>query len=347
MWKKRIQTAGWYTLALLVLALLVTAMQQKDHAVCKEIKVEIEGAQDHVFVDEKDVLRILKQQGATVGSTLASVPLRRLETLLEKDPWIRQADLFFDNNQVLQVKIEESEPLARIFTLQGNSFYIDSSGQRLPLSDKLSARVPVITSFPSDKNRLSAPDSAVLQDVKQIAQYIQKDSFWMEQVAQIDITPQRTYELIPVLGNQVVMLGDATDLDKKFDRLFSFYKQVWAKAGFEKYESIDVRYKGQVVAIRKGTGKQWADSSKAMQVLNNSIARMNAAMKDSTGATPVMLSPAAAGKDSATAAATKPPVKRATAKQAAARNTQAARTPARTVLHKGQPRAVMPKKVKR
>ena len=87
--------------------------------------------------------------------------------------------------------IEEREPIARVFTLQGSSFYIDSSCMRLPLSDKLSARVPMFTSFPSDKKILSRPDSLVLNDVKQIAQYIQQDSFLMAQVAQIDITPQR------------------------------------------------------------------------------------------------------------------------------------------------------------
>ncbi len=345
MWKKRIQTIGWYTLALLMLALLVTAMQKKDHAVCKDIRVEIEGAQDHVFVDEKDILNILKRNGAATGSVLADVPLRRLETLLEKDPWIRQADLFFDNNQVLQVKIQESEPLARIFTLQGNSFYIDSSGQRLPLSDKLSARVPVITSFPSDKSRLSGPDSAVLQDVKHIARFIRSDSFWIAQVGQIDITPQRTYEMIPVLGNQVVRLGDATDLDKKFDRLFSFYKQVWTKAGFEKYETIDVQYNGQVVAIRKGTGRPLMDSARAMQMLSSSVTRMNAAIQDS-GSNRAAITPSLTVQRDSTAAV-KPPVKRPVTRPVS-RTVQPARTPGKQVLHsRTQPRAVMPRKVKR
>jgi cell division protein FtsQ len=53
--------------------------------------------------------------------------------------------LFFDNNEVLQVVIDEREPIARIFTVAGNSYYIDSSLERLPLSDKMSARLPVFT----------------------------------------------------------------------------------------------------------------------------------------------------------------------------------------------------------
>jgi len=69
--------------------------------------------------------------------------------------------------------------------LNGNSYYIDSSCKRLPLSDELSARVPMFTSFRSEKKVLSRPDSLVLQDIKHIAQYIRRDSFLMAQVAQL------------------------------------------------------------------------------------------------------------------------------------------------------------------
>jgi len=72
----------------------------------------------------------------------------------------------------------------------------------------------MFTSFPSDKKKLSKPDSLVMDDVKHIAQYIQKDSFLMAQVAQIDITPQRTYEITPVLGDQLIKIGNADDLEE-------------------------------------------------------------------------------------------------------------------------------------
>lgn len=345
MWKKRIQTAGWWALGLAILVLLVMAMRKKDQAVCSDIKIEIEGAQDHVFVDEKDVLDVLKRNGATVKAIVSNIPLRRLETLLEKNAWIKQANLFFDNNQVLQVKIEEREPLARVFALDGSSFYIDSSGLRLPLSDQLSARVPVFTSFPSGNARLSGPDSAVLQDIKHIAQFIARDSFWMAQVSQVDITPHRTYEMIPVLGNQVIELGNADNLDKKFDRLFSFYKQVWTKTGFEKYEKIDVQYEGQVVAVKKGTGKQAIDSAGAMAVLTSSTAQMNAMLSDTSARTAAPAAAAAPAKDSASHAKTPPAKNRQTgnAKHAAA----PAKQPVKTTAHGTQPKAVMPAKGKK
>ncbi|RFM26201.1 cell division protein FtsQ/DivIB [Deminuibacter soli] len=353
MWKKRIQFIAWCTLGAGILVLLVMAMRKKDEAQCTDIKIEIEGAQDHVFVDEKDVLDVLKRNGAAVKAPLAGIPLRRLETILEKDAWIKEANLFFDNNHVLQVKIEEREPLARVFTKQGNSFYIDSSGKRLPLSDKLSARVPVFTSFPSERVHLSGPDSAVLQDVRHIADFIARDSFWVEQVSQIDITSQHTYEMTPVLGNQVIMLGDASDLEGKFGRLLSFYKQVWTKTGFEKYEKIDVQYSGQVVAVKKGTAKQVIDSARAMEVLTNGMAQVNSMLGDTSGVRKLAAQAtlAKAVKDTAHTAAAAPPkppaVRPKPGAATAAGNKHpaaAAKPPAGTAVHGGapKPRAVMP-----
>ncbi|MGB3006111.1 MAG: hypothetical protein WBC06_06365, partial [Chitinophagaceae bacterium] len=82
------------------------------------------------------------------------------------------------------------------------------------------------------------------------ANYIFKNPFWQSQVAQIDITPEGTFEMIPVVGNHTVKLGDGENISNKFRRLMVFYKQVLSKTGFDKYKIIDVQYAGQVVVSR-------------------------------------------------------------------------------------------------
>ena len=158
--------------------------------------------------------------------------------------------LLAKGNNDTHVTVTEKEPVARIFTTGNNSFYIDSAGRKMPLSDKMSARVPVFTGFP-DKKVLSAKDSVLLNDVRTTANFIASDSFWTAQVAQIDITDQNTFEMTPVVGNHTVKLGNGDDIGKKFNRLMIFYKQVLSKTGFDKYKMIDVQYKGQVVASKQ------------------------------------------------------------------------------------------------
>jgi len=334
MWKKSLHISLWSLTIAGICILFIAAMQKKEEKKCSNINIEIRGANNHVFVDRKDILEIISETGATEGKEISTIELKKVEERIEKNAWIKKAELFFDNKQVLHANIEEREPIARVFTLQGRSYYIDSGCNRLPLSDKLSARVPMFTSFPSDKKILSHRDSSVLMDVQQIASYIQQDSFWMAQVAQIDIARNGTYEMIPVIGEQVIRLGDATKLDEKFTKLKNFYQQVWAKTGFEKYAIIDVQYANQVVATKRGADKLYMDTAKAMQEFDNASQQIKSVLNDTAFTVPVV-KPVTV-KDSLTDAA-----KQNDGKKTIKNGTTAKKT--NTIINKKNPKAVMKK----
>ncbi|MEJ7827686.1 MAG: hypothetical protein WKF91_05810 [Segetibacter sp.] len=279
LWRKRYTTIVWITLSAVSLVLLIASVRYKNNKVCKGVNVEIVGTENNFFVDKKEVTDALTASGTIKGEPLANINLRMLENRLKKNKWIAKAELFFDNNEVLQVVVKEKIPVARIFTAEGSSFYIDSSCRHLPLSNKLSARVPMFTNFPTDRVKLSKPDSALMASVKELAMFIQADDFWKAQAAQIDITPDG-FEMVPTVGNHIVQLGNGEDYKEKFDRLFSFYKQVWTKVGFEKYEKIAVQFKDQVVATKRGSFATRVDSAKAMEALNDLLAKTQQANEE-------------------------------------------------------------------
>ena len=250
--RKVLFIAVWLCIGGGMLTLLLAAITKKKRGECSDYTIVLKGQSGNYFIDQKDVQQLLMKAtgGAIKGQPIASFDLFKLEQMLEHNTWINDAELYFDNNDVLHVTVSEKEPVARIFTETGSSFYIDSAGRKMPLSDKLSARVPVFTGFTANKV-LSASDSVLLNDVRTTANFIVNDPFWMSQVAQIDITADKTFEMIPVVGNHTVKLGDGTDIDKKFHRLMVFYKQVLSKTGFDKYKLIDVQYKGQIVAAKQ------------------------------------------------------------------------------------------------
>jgi cell division protein FtsQ len=272
------------------IVLFGAAMIIKNHKACTDIKVEITGADEHLFIDEKDVKDLINEHSNLENKKMNEVNLKAIETELEKTPWVKNAELFFDNNQILQVRIEERQPVGRVFTVEGSSFYIDSSGVRLPLSDKLSARVPMFTNFPSDKAVMAASDSELLQGVVQMGKFITADSFWRAQIAQVYITPQGTFELTPTVGNQTIVFGDADDLDNKFNNLYTFYKKAWLQNGINTYSKLDVRFENQVVGVKRGAEISVADTAKANAaiqalMIDKSTVKAKATMpaKDSTG----------------------------------------------------------------
>ena len=251
-----------------VLVLLVAAIRYRNNNTCKGYLIGISGPPTGFFIGKKDIASLLAPAGGLKiqDRPIQSFDLRHMETTLEKNIWIRKARLFFDNNGILHVDVTERTPATRIFTTEGNSFYLDSEGVQLPVIAALPARLPVFTGYPSRTVSHQGTDSLLTETILRLSRFIRSDSFWSAQIAQVNILPDRTFELEPEIGDHRVTFGDGNDIGPKFHRLFLFYSEVLSRTGFDKYQRIDVSYAGQVIATRKGTGQSRYDS---LQGMNN------------------------------------------------------------------------------
>lgn len=267
--KQSINVLLWSIIAAAGIVLLVAAVQSKNIQTCKGIEIEISGVSNNFFIDQSDVIRIIHNfvGGKPAGKKISAFNLRDIENNLEKDVWIRNAELFFDNNEILRVSVDEREPVARVFSKDGQSFYIDSSVKILPLSTKFSARLPVFTGFPHKTVFLSRADSALIKEIKKISMLMQADSFLMAMIEQVDITAQRSFEMIPKIGDQLIVFGNAADAEEKLSKLKLFYKEVITKQGWSKYSVINLQYKNQVVAKIKDAADKSSDSLRALQIM--------------------------------------------------------------------------------
>lgn len=233
--------AAWLLVICGMTTLLIAANRKEEAHVCKDIMIGIRALGGQYYIEKEDVMKLIGN-GARPGMRVSAINLAQLEHTLEANSWIRDAELYVDSRDVLHIAVSEREPIARVFTTGGSSFYMDSSGHRMPLLDKVSVRVPVFTGFTGTQ----------LDEVKQVAVYVYGHPFWNAQIGQIDITSDGQFELIPVIGSHVIRIGHAEKIDKKLERLYVFYKQVMSRTGFDKYAAVDVSYDGQVVAVKKG-----------------------------------------------------------------------------------------------
>lgn len=250
--KKKLILLTWIVLGFGAMALFFIGASTKGDKLCKGINVEVSRKAKQVFTDVQGIKQNIAEAGGKPGKPISQINLSEIEAKLKQNPWIRQIKLYFDNDQVLQASLEESDPIARVFTISGKSFYLDSGANFLPTNRNIVARIPVFTGFPSDKKILSVPDSAVLMDMKAIAQFVIQDTFWNSFIAQIDYNPADGFKILPTVGDQVIRIGNGEALESKFNRLYSFYRQVIARTGLDAYGEIDVQYQGQVVAIPAG-----------------------------------------------------------------------------------------------
>lgn len=254
-------TLMWIAVAVGMVTIITAAMKVQNTSLCKGYEVRIIGFEkDKLFTSEVNIVKLLKAatKGDIKGQRISEFNLPGIEDLLEQSAWVYNAELYFDNMDILRVNVTERKPLARVFTNVGESFYIDEAGRQIPLSEKISLDVPVFTGYPN-KKIMNAEDSALVQNVIATASFISTDPFWSSQVSQIDIGYNGIkgwqMEMIPVVGNHRVQLGDGSDIATKFHRLFLFYDQVLKRKGFDKYKTIDVQYNGQVVGVKENYTK--------------------------------------------------------------------------------------------
>jgi cell division protein FtsQ len=291
-WQKIVIRIIWSIAAAGLIVLFVVSWKAKSAKQLTDIQIELVGeSAEALFMDEISIRVILNERGVQVGMPIEKINLTQLEKFIEKTEWVKNAEFFINNQLVLEVKIEQRIPIARIFTASGTSFYIDNEGSRLPLKQLTVLNLPVFTGFPTDQPKLSKPDSALLKDVLFFAKTIQKDTFFMAQVAQVNIEPNGTFQMVPTLGDHLVLLGTVDQLEDKLNRLFTFYKKVWLGSGVNAYQYIDCRFNHQVVALKKGLQPiQFTGDFKLLSGDTTIMTQAPVANVDTTAkATPVMI----------------------------------------------------------
>jgi cell division protein FtsQ len=252
-WQTILVRVLWSIAGAALIVLFVVAWKAKEEKKYNSIQIELVGENTAaLFIDEKEILQIIHEQGVKEGQAIGELNLNTLEKYLETIRWVKQVELFLDNTQSLQVRIEQRIPIARIFTASGNSFYIDKEGLQLPLKQLTVLRLPVFTNFPTDQEKLSKPDSLLLNDILHFTKAVQNDSFFMAQTAQVNIATNGDFELVPSVGDHLVLIGSVENIEDKLNRLYTFYKKVWVQSGLNAYQVIDCRFDNQIVALKKG-----------------------------------------------------------------------------------------------
>jgi len=245
---------------------ITSASRIQDKKVISGIRIAIRNENDCRFIDKQDVQdMLLANRHINIGSTpIAKIDLHKMEQIAQANPWISDAQVYLDNRQVLYVNVTQRLPALRVFETNGNSYYLDSSLHVLPLSDKYTHYSTIITNAPELKE--DSLSKELKAQMLTVVRKIEADSFWNAQVQEIVVTPDREFQLIPVMGNHRILLGDTSDLQDKLDNLFAFYQHVLNRIGFDKYQVLDIRFKDQVVASPSLPWK--APKDKAMSDMN-------------------------------------------------------------------------------
>ncbi len=241
----------WIVFLLITALILVSAVSRKKSSFADNTSVDIVPLESgEKLLSERDVRQaLLRAFGNTLeGTELAGLEVERMERVLEEDPFVLDAETYVGQSNTLHVRILQREPVLRILDNRGGNYYLDKDAAKVPVSRNYTARVIVATGniapYTADfreKKRNS------LKDVFHLANYLMADPVWSAFIQQIHVNNAGEYILVPLVGDQKIMLGSTRNLEDKLNRLKVFYKEGMPYSGWRAYKSVSLKYEGQVV----------------------------------------------------------------------------------------------------
>ena len=222
---------------------------------CNGINIEIIRGFSADSVTKQGVMNEIQgYRGKIVGEQLSSINSRDIERYLKSFPQFEDVMCSFTTKGELNVKVIPMIPELRVFD-DSLSYYINKEGKRMKSKSSFFVDVPVVSGKFNEEFR---PDYLL-----PVTRFIASDPLLNKLVGMVHAEDADNIILVPRIQGHVVNFGDTSRLPEKKRALMAVYKKVMPYKGWDEYDTISVKFKGQVVATHR--------KKAALQPKNNSF----------------------------------------------------------------------------
>jgi cell division protein FtsQ len=204
------------------------------------------------FLDEQDVFNMVNRTcGNPRGKAASEVSLTKLETTLKSMPYIESSQVYISLDGIMKIQIVQRKPIVRIMNLAGETYFLDTSGHKIPYRGKHAPDVIPATGNIAEKltdsGKIKTP---LLRQILKLAVFLDANPLWNAQFEQCHVDNSGDLILVPRVGKHSIVIGDAENLPEKFSNLRQFYEKGLRNTGWSKYHTISLKYKGQIVGVK-------------------------------------------------------------------------------------------------
>jgi cell division protein FtsQ len=235
-------------LAFMVVSLIFIARKQK---LIEIAELNVYFTEEYNFITKTEIEKIIKNNfGELSGSLMDTLNTFDIQQKIEEHPWVKKASvfkgfapkdsLFFAGS--IRVVINQEKPLFRIVNGE-KGFYISTEGGQLPLSDLHTMNVPVVTG--------NVNGEIIQESILGFVRYISGNNFLSSLILQIHVLENGELLLVPRIGNHKIEFGKIENVEKKFRNLRAVYEQGFGPEEWEKYKTVKLKYKNQVICSLK------------------------------------------------------------------------------------------------
>lgn len=230
------------------------------------VSVMIHNNEENYFLNEKEIKNFISEhQLPLLNQKFSKIKLSEIENVLDQHPAIENAEVSSEMNGNVKIEVWQRTPMLRIINRGGESYYIDNNSKLMPLNTNYTARVLVASGDlyePFSRRKMFSvkqmersklySDVTMLDDVYELAKFIEADSSLNFLIQQIYVNKEKDIELFPSIGNHKIILGTIENMQEKLNKLKLFYTEGLNKSdSWRKYSSINLKYKNLVVCTKK------------------------------------------------------------------------------------------------
>jgi cell division protein FtsQ len=228
---------------------------------CRGIRISIADSSDYHFVTKRDIQNTINgTTGGILGKPVKEIAVDQIEAgMNEKYRELKVAEVYTTIDGTLHVYADQRNPIMRVMPGSGGDYYIDVEGVVVRRRNLYTPRLHIVGGNiiinQAMLNGISILDTSIknsiLKDIYHLVRYINGDNFWSAQVDQIYVDRNDEIDIIPRVGNHIVHLGTSENFEGKLKNLGVFYDKVLPEVGWNKYSTINLAFKDQIVCRRR------------------------------------------------------------------------------------------------
>lgn len=263
------------------LLLAITAFNKPEDKgqLCEEVVINISDESTNGFLTSDEIKRILVDKKLyPKNQPLKFINPRSIEELLKVTPFVNTAQCYKTEGGKVFIEITQRTPIIRIKSINGDDYYIDDKGGIMPNS-KYTSDLIIATGY------ITKPFARTY--ITLLIDHIMKSDFWRNQIEQINVLQDQSIEIVPRVGDHVVLIGKLPNhrnidrrskeveefITRKLERLEKFYKYGLSQVGWNRYKYINIEFDNQIICKRNSAynDSQHKPKAEAVEMETDSV----------------------------------------------------------------------------
>jgi cell division protein FtsQ len=166
--------------------------------------------------------------------------LKELESLLNANKYVDNSQVFCSIDGFLNAKIKQKKPIIRVFNENG-SYYLDNKGDKVPLSENFTPRVPVY---------YGVINANEVKQLVSLFDFIEKDEMLKHNIVDIKKTQKGNIIFSVRDYNYKVIFGTEFNMEIKFKNYKAFLQHASKDILIKSYKSVNLIFTEQVICAK-------------------------------------------------------------------------------------------------